>query len=217
MGRRRKSYFKKRFKIKARTKKKISKYSKRIAILTSIILGIYICYDINRYTENTVTIENMDVEKEKLEFVKKIEKGAKSSYKEYGILPSITIAQAILESGWGQSELTKNSNNVFGIKADSRWNGNVVEVMTTENYSDKVSAEFRKYNSIEASVKDHAKFLKENKRYEANGLFDGKNYKEQAQALENAGYSTKKNNQGEPIYADMLIELIEKYQLHLLD
>ncbi|SCJ50202.1 Exo-glucosaminidase lytG precursor [uncultured Clostridium sp.] len=146
-----------------------------------------------------------------------IESEAKKSYKKYGILPSITVGQAILESGWGQSELTKNSNNLFGIKSDESWKGKSVEVNTTENYSDIVKAKFRKYDSIEESIKDHAKFLKENKRYKQHGLFEGNDYKEQAQSLENAGYSTKKNQSGELIYADMLIDLIERYNLFLMD
>ncbi|MEG0198818.1 MAG: hypothetical protein RR676_16950, partial [Acinetobacter sp.] len=97
------------------------------------------------------------------------------------------------------------------------WDGKVTEVITTENYSDKVVAKFRKYNSLEDSIKDHAKFLKENKRYEEGGLFLSDDYKEQAQSLENAGYSTKKNESGESIYADMLVDLIERYKLNLMD
>ena len=58
------------------------------------------------------------------------------NYKEYGILPSITIAQAILESGWGKSQLALHHNNLFGIKADYRWSGAIATMVTKENYSD---------------------------------------------------------------------------------
>ncbi|MBC6004962.1 MAG: glucosaminidase domain-containing protein [Paeniclostridium sordellii] len=217
MGKIRKNFIKRKLRLKPRTRKKLVKKFKKIIIITCIILSVYICIDINKYEEGTITREDISVDKEKFEFVKTIENEAKKSYKKYGILPSITVAQAILESGWGQSELTKNSNNLFGIKSDESWKGKSVEVNTTENYSDIVKAKFRKYDSIEESITDHARFLKENKRYKQHGLFEGNDYKEQAQSLENAGYSTKKNQNGELIYADMLIGLIERYNLFLMD
>ncbi|MEG1483686.1 glycoside hydrolase family 73 protein [Clostridium sp.] len=216
MARKTRRRFRKKFRIKAKTKKKIAKNSKIVIIVSCILLGLYICVD-NNYEYETITREDVKIEEEKFQFIKQIEKGAKISYEKYGVLPSITVAQAILESGWGQSELTKDSNNLFGIKADDSWDGKVTEVITTENYSDKVVAKFRKYNSLQDSIKDHAKFLKENKRYEEGGLFLSDDYKEQAQSLENAGYSTKKNESGESIYADMLVDLIERYKLNLMD
>ena len=118
------------------------------------------------------------------------------SYRKYGIFPSITIGQAILESGWGESELTKDSNNLFGIKADNSWDGETIEAITSENYNDKVKAKFRKYKDMNESIEDHAEFLVENNRYEEHGVFNAKNYKQQAIALQDAGYATKKNQKG---------------------
>lgn len=150
-------------------------------------------------------------------FINKIKNMAIENYHSYKILPSITIAQCILESGWGESELSKNSNNLFGIKADNRWDGKSIEVSTTENYDDKIVASFRVYSNIDDSIKDYGKFLYENKRYTVHGLFEAKHYTTQAQSLENAGYSTKKDDKGEPIYADILINLIRSYNLQLVD
>ena len=93
----------------------------------------------------------------------------------------------------------------------------LVKVSTLENYDDKIVDTFRKYDSIKDSVNDYGKFLSENKRYEESGLFKAKHYTTQAQALEDAGYATKKNEKGELIYADILIDLIKKYNLQLLD
>lgn len=217
MGRRKKKYFRKIVRISSKKKKELIKNLSLILVLSFAIGGIYTVYENKNYEEKIEKIETLKIEKKKIEFIKDVKKEAERSYKEYGVLPSITIAQAILESGWGQSELTKNSNNLFGIKADDRWKGESVEVMTSENYSDKVIARFRKYDSLNGSIKDHAKFLKENQRYTEHGLFKGKDYKSQAQALEDAGYSTKKNEKGEAIYADMLIDLIERYNLNLID
>ena len=166
---------------------------------------------------NQEVYSNTYMDSEKIDFIESISDGAISNYNKYGILPSITMAQAILESGWGNSELAVTHNNLFGIKADSRWNGAIATIVTSENYNDSTIANFRKYENINESIEDHGKFLYENSRYAEYGLFDGKNYKEQAQALENAGYSTVKNENGEPIYADKLIALIEKYNLMQYD
>ena len=109
------------------------------------------------------TLKNQD---EKIKFIKKVSELSYENYEKYKILPSITVGQAILESRWGESDLSKNSNNIFGVKADARWNGKVVEVNTSENYDDTIVAKFRKYDSIKESINDHGKFLTENKRYE---------------------------------------------------
>lgn len=153
----------------------------------------------------------------KIKFIEKVSKLSYKNYEKYNILPSITVGQAILESSWGESDLSKKSNNIFGIKSDKRWNGKVVKANTLENYDDKIVATFRKYNSMKDSINDYGKFLNENKRYEESGLFKATHYTTQAQALEDAGYATKKNEDGELIYADILIDLIKKYNLQLLD
>lgn len=168
-------------------------------------------------TTNQEVYSNTYIDSEKMAFIENISEGAISNYNKYGILPSITMAQAILESGWGNSELAVTHNNLFGIKADLRWNGAVATIVTSENYNDSTVANFRKYDSINESIEDHGKFLYENSRYAEYGLFDGKDYKDQAQALEDAGYSTVKNENGESIYADKLISLIEKYNLMQYD
>lgn len=188
-----------------------------ILILSFLIAGAYSLYENKNYENKILKLESMNIEPEKKKFIKDIELESIKTYKEYGVLPSITIAQAILESGWGQSKLTQTSNNLFGIKADKRWDGKKVSMITSENYCDEIVDDFRKYDSLSESIKDHGKFLKENSRYAKHGFFKAKDYKGQAQALEDAGYSTKKNEKGEAIYADMLVELIEKYKLNLID
>lgn len=160
---------------------------------------------------------NLSKESKYGKFIEELSNQAILNYHQYKIFPSITVAQAILESGWGESELTLESNNLFGIKADKRWDGKSVSVKTGENYNDTVVASFRAYKSRSESLKDHAEFLSVNSRYTEHGVFDAKDYKTQAQALENAGYSTKENENGEKIYADILIDVILKYNLQLLD
>lgn len=136
------------------------------------------------------------------------------SYKEYGIFPSITLAQGILESSWGKSGLAVSANNLFGVKADVSWTGPVIEMNTQEfmhgNYI-TVVAKWRVYEKWEESVLAHGKFLKENIRYEIAGVFKAKNYKEQAEAISKAGYATDSN------YPSKLCFLIESYSLNKYD
>ena len=166
----------------------------------------------NNYIHRELIMDNS-----KLQFIDKVSEVAYDNYKSYGILPSITIAQAILESGWGESTLSSKYNNLFGIKADERWSGDSIDLETKENYDDVIIGAFRSYGDIKSSIKDHGKFLYENERYSANGLFQAKGYKEQAQALENAGYSTAKDEEGNLIYGDKLIRVIQENNLMLYD
>lgn len=161
--------------------------------------------------------EGLYYDYDKIDFIESIEQQAYINYKKYGILPSITIGQAILESGWGKSQLAMEHNNLFGIKADSRWNGDIATMTTNENYSDVIEASFRKYDSKAESIEDHGLFLYENERYTVNGVFIAKDYRSQALALQSAGYSTAKNEAGELIYADKLINIIKNYNLMLYD
>lgn len=97
-------------------------------------------------------------------FIEEIKDEAIKNYKEYKILPSITIAQAILESSWGESDLAQIYNNLFGIKADSSWKGEYVTLETFEFYDTKIEDKFRVYSNKNQSIKDHAKFLVDNQR-----------------------------------------------------
>ena len=150
-------------------------------------------------------------------FIEEIKDEAIKNYKEYKILPSITIAQAILESSWGESDLAQIYNNLFGIKADSSWKGEYVTLETFEFYDIKIEDKFRVYSNKNQSIKDHAKFLVDNQRYKKYGVFEAKTYIEQAYALQNAGYSTAEDNSGQKRYAKDLIELIRQYNLQLID
>ena len=149
-------------------------------------------------------------------FLSAIKQGAIDGAKE-GVLPSITAAQAILESGWGTSSLAKSPNhNLFGIKNSEDWIGETVTVPTQEYVSGEfitVNATFRKYASWNDSVVDHVKFFtgtewrKNNYRKVVNEI----DYRIAAQELKNAGYAT------DPNYAGKLISLIETYKLYEWD
>lgn len=150
-----------------------------------------------------------------VKFISSVLPGAIASYKKYKIYPSVTLAQAILESGWGKSGLTKKGNNLFGIKSSSAWKGESINMRTAEytksNSKYYINANFRKYPTLADSIIDHAKFLNENSRYANHGVFVAKNSSQQAFALQRAGYATS------PIYAVQLISLIKRYDLDRYD
>jgi flagellar rod assembly protein/muramidase FlgJ len=137
---------------------------------------------------------------------------AVESHRNTGIPASITVAQAALESGWGESGLTRAANNLFGIKADSRWRGETITLNTREFIRNQwvvVPAKWRKYANWQASIDDHAAFLKLNPRYKA--CFLCTTASAFAQALAQAGYAT------DPDYANKLIALMNRHQLQSLD
>lgn len=146
------------------------------------------------------------------EFIMRLSSPAMESRRKSGVPASITIAQAALESAWGESGLAKAGNNLFGIKADSRWRGQTITFNTREFIRNQwvvVPAKWRKYASWQASIDDHAAFLKLNPRYKA--CFLCTTAPAFAQALAHAGYAT------DPDYANKLIALMNRHQLQSLD
>ncbi len=131
---------------------------------------------------------------------------AQSEMLEHGIPASITLAQGILESASGESELAKKSNNHFGIKCHRDWDGEKVY------YDDDEDNEcFRKYDNAKESFHDHSLFLKNRSRYAYLFELKSNDYKSWAKGLKKAGYATN------PKYDDLLIDLIERYDLHKYD
>ena len=157
-----------------------------------------------------------EIDQKQSHFLSAIKQGAMDGAKE-GVLPSITAAQAILESGWGSSELAKApNNNLFGIKDSEDWNGEIVTVPTQEYLNGDyitVNAAFRKYASWNDSVVDHAKFFTSTEWRKNNyrKVVNETDYRIAAQELKNAGYAT------DPGYAGKLISLIEAYKLYEWD
>jgi LysM repeat protein len=118
---------------------------------------------------------------------------------------SITLAQGLLESGNGNSRLAVEGNNHFGIKCHSDWTGAKI------HEDDETNNEcFRKYKSASESFEDHSLFLQK-KRYQPLFALDIDDYKGWAKGLKECGYATN------PKYAQLLINLIEQYELHQYD
>lgn len=123
-----------------------------------------------------------------------------------GVPASITLAQGLLESGNGLSELAVKGNNHFGIKCHNAWTGSKVY-----HDDDEKGECFRKYDSPEESFRDHSDFLRYRDRYRFLFDLEPTDYKGWAHGLRKAGYAT------DPKYPEKLIRLIEEYELYLYD
>ena len=149
------------------------------------------------------------------QFIQNLVPSSQKAYQLYQVLPSISLAQAILESDWGESGLSQNYYNLYGVKAGVAEPS--VQLETSEYIDGKwitIMAPFRVYNSWAESVEAHAKLLTYGvdwnpKLYEP--VLKAKNYKEAAQALQKAGYAT------DPTYAQKIIHVIETYHLAQYD
>ncbi len=151
------------------------------------------------------TSASTDGETPQTAYIKKYASVAVSEMYRSGIPASITLAQGLLESGYGLSPLAKEGNNHFGIKCHD-WTGKKMY------YDDDKRGEcFRVYKNPDASFKDHSDFLRYRDRYKS--LFDNEitDYKSWAYGLKKAGYAT------DPSYPSKLIKLIETYNLSQYD
>jgi len=139
-------------------------------------------------------------------YIKQYKDIAIEEMRTYKIPASITLAQGILESRSGNSELTQKSNNHFGIKCHKGWNG--AKVFHDDDKNDEC---FRVYKNPDNSFKDHSKFLVSRSRYHKLFKLKKGDYVKWAKGLSEAGYATDRR------YPAKLIALIEKYNLHKYD
>ncbi|CAI0758242.1 Peptidoglycan hydrolase flgJ [Serratia quinivorans] len=142
-------------------------------------------------------------------FVARLSVPARVASQQSGIPHQLIVAQAALESGWGQREIpTANgtpSYNLFGIKAGSSWRGPVTEVTTTEfeqGAAKKIKAQFRVYGSYVEAIADYVKLLTNNPRYAE--VANARSPEQAAHALQKAGYAT------DPQYANKLVSVIQQ-------
>lgn len=151
---------------------------------------------------------------------------AQEDYKKTGVLASVTLAQAINESGWGKTTLAQQGNNIFGMKirlSENTWGGSVwdgksyVTIYTKEEVNGRkvtISAKFRKYKNVIESIADHSAYLVNakngsSKRYA--GLTSTSSYSKQLSILQKGGYCTWSS------YVKELTNLIKKYNLTKYD
>lgn len=146
--------------------------------------------------------------------------------KSSGILASVSLAQFILESGYGKSELAQNANNCFGMKkslsgntwSGSTWDGSTVYTKKTQEYENgqyvTITADFRKYPSVEKSIADHSAYLlgaKNGSKLRYDGLKGCMDYKKAVQLIKDGGYATS------PTYVESICNIIERWKLTQYD
>ena len=141
-----------------------------------------------------------------LAYIDKYKEIAKENMVKNGIPSSITLGQAILESGAGTGPLSVQGNNHFGIKCHKEWTG-----ASIRHTDDEENECFRKYDDPSQSFRDHSYFLVSRPRYAELFKLKKEDYKSWAKGLKAAGYAT------DPKYPDKLISLIERYQLNKYD
>lgn len=146
------------------------------------------------------------------EFIDMIGKAAVAEYERFKILPSLTIAQAILESNWGKSGLSQKAHNYFGMKAGSGWKGATYNAQTQEQtpagQAFTINAAFRAYPNVQAGIRGYYVFLQYPRYANLKGVTD---YKEACRLIKADGWATDVS------YTDKLVSLIEKYGLTKYD
>ena len=163
-----------------------------------LIASVALAYSLSSFGADVNRISNK-------EYVDQWKNVAVEQMLAYKIPASITMAQAILESGSGNSALALKANNHFGIKCHG-WKGK--KMYKDDDAKDEC---FRAYQTAEESFKDHSLFLEKNSRYDFLFIYEQSDYKSWAKGLKKAGYATN------PKYPRLLIDIIEKYNLQELD
>lgn len=175
------------------------KVMKKIFVL--IIIFTSSCSSLKTFSDVENTVD------QKINFyIKKYAPAATKNMRFFKIPASITLAQGILESGYGEGTLAKKANNHFGIKCHKEWKGKSI----THDDDEKGEC-FRSYKNPLRSYRDHSLFLVDRDRYSSLFTLNRKDYKGWALGLKAAGYAT------DPKYADKLISLIERFNLIRFD
>ena len=166
-------------------------------------------------TDHTVSLRVSTATDQQQAFLDAAATAARQSAAQTGVPASVTVAQAILESDWGRSQLSTSANNYFGIKAVGTLGTDGVVWLPTFEYDDSGSlyqtlSAFRAYKSLTDSMTDHDRLLSTASRY-SSAMWVASDPKQFARMLLVDGYST------DPAYADKLISLMDRYDLYRLD
>lgn len=151
-----------------------------------------------------------------LDYIQLYHDAAQSEMQRGGVPASIVLAQGLLESAAGKSDLAQEANNHFGIKCGNDWKGKSYYKKDDDKDKEGNLKEscFRKYENVDESFLDHGQFLRDPKKHNRYGFLfnlDPTDYKAWARGLQSAGYATS------PTYADQLIDLIERFRLYEYD
>jgi len=196
-------------------KKRKSNLSIPLIFAGILIIGVAFVFSLHSLSDFDVEDTQKEENLSRQEFVEKLAPHAKELQQGYGVLPSIILGQAILESNWGQSQLASEYKNLFGIKAS----GNQPKIsLETKEYMNEqwitIQGDFKVYSTWEESLDDHTMLFVNGTNWNPQlyaGVLTATDYKQAAQALQTAGYAT------DPDYANKIISVIETYNLDRYD
>lgn len=208
---------KKRYTPRRPARRKRSRKNNNTTFILLAIVAVFVIsfFGYRRYVQYKSENQVEMVQEEHSAFIKKVSPYAVELGQTYGVLPSITIAQAILESDWGTSTLASQYNNYFGIKGEDPSN---TKVLQTKEYTNgqwiTINGRFRVYSDFRESMKDHTKLLVDGTSWNSQQykqVLQSKDYIEAAVALQTDGYAT------DPGYTSKIIRIIQKYNLKKYD
>lgn len=201
---------------KRRGKKKIFRLNLWLWISSILVLAIGATFWSQTLIYNKENAQGQDVvRQQKIAWINQLAPYARLMQEKYGVIASISIAQAILESDWHTSTLSTQYNNLFGIKADS---GQKSVVLPTQEFQNgewvTIQGRFAAYDSWQESMKAHAELLYHGTSWNAaqyQHVLAAKDYQAAANALTKDGYAT------DPTYAEKLIAIIQTWHLSRFD
>lgn len=204
---------------KRRRRRKLNIPAGVLALIAALVVGLVAVvgqYEhVQDAREASISESNAASLQRKQAFIHRLVPYAKTLYVNYGVLPSITISQAILESDWGNSKLASDYHNLFGVKASTAESG---RELTTQEFVNgqwqTVTGRFRVYSDDYASMRDHALLLAHGTSWNHNQyatVIAARDYQTAARALQTSGYAT------DPGYTSKLIAIIQKYKLNQYD
>ncbi len=183
-------------------------------LTASMILMLSSCclFLSNTYIKDSMYMSTCAITDAQQTFIDNLGYAAQKNYSKYKILPSMTVAQAILESNWGKSSLSKLYYNFFGMKAGSSYSGETVTLRTGEEINGvniTVNGTFRVYHSFDEGIEGYYKFITGYSRY--SNLIGETSYVTACNKIRQDGWAT------DSAYSTKLISLIEKYNLTRFD
>ncbi len=196
----------------SRKKKSGNRLAAIIVVVLLVFVGVYVGHHVYQRYQQQQIIEKRNNARRL--FIKQVAPEAQAMQNRYHVLASITIAQAILESDWGSSQLASQYHNLFGIKGT----GPGSKEMSTKEYVNGkwivIKGRFKVYDSWDASIKDHTQLMlngTDTNKQNYSQVTKATDYKSAARALQQSGYAT------DPDYAKKLISVIQTYHLDQYD
>lgn len=187
-----------------------------VTLFAIVFGGLFVMLIVQIVNFSSDYFEQAAIEQHHQEFFNQLVPAAQRLQRQYGVLASVSLGQAALESDFGRSDLSTDYNNLYGVKTDSD-DPEGVDLPTLEFYDGDYHEEierFKVYPSWEASMEEHAQLIYYGTSWDPDyyqQVLEGDTYREQAMGLQESGYAT------DPYYADKVISMIENWQLNQYD